>query len=45
MELTKDELFDLRGMGVKLVVEIRERLAEDGLVIRGDPPIASKDGE
>lgn len=45
MELTKDELFDLRGMGVKLVVEIRERLAEDGLVIKGDPPIASEDGE
>ena len=45
IELTKDELFDLRGMGVKLVVEIRGRLAEDSLVIKGDPPIAPEASE
>ncbi|MDP6508952.1 MAG: DNA-directed RNA polymerase subunit alpha [Chloroflexota bacterium] len=35
VEMSEDELFDLRGMGIKLVVELRERLAEVGLAVRG----------
>ena len=35
VEMSEDELFDLRGMGIKLVVELGERLAEVGLAVRG----------
>ncbi len=35
VEISEDELFDLRGMGIKLVVELGERLAEVGLAVRG----------
>jgi DNA-directed RNA polymerase subunit alpha len=35
VEMSEDELFDLRGMGIKLVVELRERLAKVGLAVRG----------
>jgi len=44
VEMSEDELFDLRGMGIKLVVELRERLAEVGLTVRGGE-IPSENGK
>ena len=35
VQMSEDELFDLRGMGIKLVVELRERLADVGLSVNG----------
>ena len=45
IQFTEDELFDLRGLGVKLVVELRERLADVGLTIKGDPALPADNGE
>ena len=49
-EMSEDDLYGLRGMGVRLVSEIRDALATRGLILSGDPPIAidsplAKDGE
>ena len=41
LEMSEQDLRELRGMGVKLVEEIREQLAEQGLGIRGEEPVAA----
>jgi len=40
-EMSEDDLYGLRGMGVRLVEEIRASLATRGLTLMGDPPIAT----
>ncbi len=45
IQLTEDELFDLRGMGVKLVVELRERLVDVGLTVKGDSALLADNSE
>lgn len=49
-EMSEDDLYGLRGMGVRLVDEIREALSSRGLTLVGDPPIktevsSAEDGE
>jgi DNA-directed RNA polymerase alpha subunit len=39
--MSEHDLFQLRGMGVKLIEEIREQLAEQGLQIRDGEPVAA----
>ena len=41
VDMSEHDLRELRGMGVKLVEEIREQLAEQGLQIRDDEPVAA----
>ena len=49
-EMSEDDLYGLRGMGVRLVDEIREAFSSRGLTLVGDPPIktevsSAEDGE
>ena len=39
VQVSEDDLFELRGMGVKLVDEIRDQLAQVGLNMRGAEPV------
>ena len=41
LDMTEQDLRELRGMGVKLVEEIREQLAEQGLQIKDEEPVAA----
>ena len=41
VQLTEDDLFELRGMGAKLVDEIREQLAAQGMVVGDGEPVAA----
>jgi DNA-directed RNA polymerase subunit alpha len=41
VDMSEHDLFQLRGMGVKLIEEIREQLAEQGLQIRDGEPVAA----
>jgi DNA-directed RNA polymerase subunit alpha len=41
IQLSEDDLFELRGMGIKLVDEIREQLAAQGLQIRDGEPVTA----
>lgn len=41
LDMSEKDLRELRGMGVKLVEEIREQLAEQGLQIKDEEPVAA----
>lgn len=44
-QMSEEDLFELRGMGVKLVEEIKERLAERGMSVRGGAAVSASESE